>query len=108
MSTKSTSAPQYRAQLAEATKVLGTVHSRSPRPEIEREAGQVQGCRAVGHRDRVAGADAVSARACSKRRDSRPLRQPIRAQHGNDRRDVLLVDVLAAVGNHDSSASKSS
>ena len=32
MSTKSTSAPHSRAQLAEATKVLGTVHTTSPGP----------------------------------------------------------------------------
>jgi hypothetical protein len=32
ISTKSTSAAQYRPQLAEATKVLGTVQSRSPLP----------------------------------------------------------------------------
>ena len=33
MSTKSTSAPQYKAQLAEATKVMGLVHKRSPGPK---------------------------------------------------------------------------
>ena len=32
ISTKSTPAPQYRAQFAEATNVLGTVQSRSPGP----------------------------------------------------------------------------
>src|ERR1700722_8952769 len=32
MSTKSTSAPQYSPQLAEATNVLGTVQSKSPLP----------------------------------------------------------------------------
>jgi hypothetical protein len=32
MSTKSTSAPQYRALFAEATNVTGLVHTRSPGP----------------------------------------------------------------------------
>src|SRR5260221_1279258 len=34
ISTKSTSAPQYRPQLADATKVLGTVQRRSPGPRF--------------------------------------------------------------------------
>ena len=32
MSTKSTSAPQYKAQFADATKVIGVVQTKSPFP----------------------------------------------------------------------------
>jgi hypothetical protein len=53
MSTKSTLAPQYSAQLADARKLFGLVHTREPGPTPERQAGQVQAGGGVADRHRV-------------------------------------------------------
>ena len=66
MSTKSTCAPQYKPQLAEATKVIGVVHSQSPGPSPK--ATQAR-CRADVALFRHPGHDCIyqEARQCKKK-----------------------------------------
>ena len=99
MSTKSTSAPQYGAQLAEATKVFGTVHSTSPGPSPSARQATCSAEVALLTATRMRRAD-TAATACLEARDRRTLGQEIRAQHFGDRVDVGLRDVLPAVGDH--------
>ncbi|TVS00510.1 MAG: hypothetical protein EA406_00460 [Rhodospirillales bacterium] len=88
--------------MAEATKVLGLVHSRSPvaGAEIEPEADEVQ--RAGGAVDRHGmGRPAVIRHRLLEAGDRRTLGEPIRTQDGDDRVDVGFGEVLAAVGDHE-------
>ena len=97
MSTKSTWAPQYRPQLALATKVLGLVQV--ARPQVEGQAGDVQGCGGVAHGDAVGGL-ATLGDGLLEAFDGRALGQPVGTQGVDHRIDVGLADVLATVGNH--------
>ena len=69
------------------------------RPQPQRHAGDVQGGGGRIHRHRMLGADMAGHRRF-KPRDQRALRQEVRAQHGHDRGDILVRDVLAAIGDH--------
>ena len=67
--------------------------------EIESEAGDVQRCRRIGHRDRVAAA-AIGRHRLFEAGAGLSLGQPVRAQHFGDCVDVLSGDVLTSVGDH--------
>ena len=73
-------------------------------PHVQRQHGQVQRRGAVGAGDRVARRRTVSAKALLERLDPRAGGQEVGAQRLGDRRDVVVLDGLAAVGQEGVSA----
>jgi hypothetical protein len=91
-------APQYSAQLADATKVFGGPQHIA-RAEAQCHAGDVQGrCRAV-HGDGMTRAG-VRRHAVLESRDGRALGEVDGLHHLDDGVDVCLGDVLLAVADH--------
>ena len=80
-------------------KCSAEVQSQSPGPRPRASAGEVQGRgRAVdGHR---CAAPQTSASSVLERGNFRALRDEFAAQHVADRLDILVSDVLTAVGDH--------
>ena len=77
----------------------GDVATVSPVPMPAAHSAACSADRAVGERHGVRGAGGRAQRA-SNSLDGRALRQPVAAQHLHDRGDVVVVDRLAAVGDH--------
>ncbi len=107
MSTRTGVAPTASAQLALATKVSGGRGNGVAGTEPGRSDGGVEGGGPTAERHRVARAGRGRERGLELL-EPRALRDPVTAQRGDDRGNVVVVDGLVAVRDHQPMARSSS